>query len=317
MEFRTAYQPKESSVKINHRDGVIMIGSCFADSVGERMERSGFNVTLNPFGVLFNPLSIYAVIGNSLMKKEYTEKDFFLQNGRWVSYWFHGEISSVDLSEAVAMANHYTVQLLNDLKKAKWLTITFGTAWVYEHLSHSGPVANCHKVPSHQFSRRKLGVNEIVSEFSRLIEHLRNVNPELKILFTISPVRHVKDGLVENNWSKSTLNIAVHELIRRYEQTFYFPSFEILTDDLRDYRFYKKDMIHPNEVAVDYVWEIFSATYFSDETRALSTRVEKFFKGKDHRALHPDTEAHQEFMNKLGEERRQLMQMLPHLESKA
>lgn len=313
MEFRTVFQPKNASFKIDHRQKIMLIGSCFSEHIGDHLKSSGFRVMNNPFGVMFNPDAIRNCLRTIGTRKKFRSKDFFQHNGLWHSFQLHGDLSNPDLEEAIFTANSIIDEAYDFLLETDVLILTFGTAWVYEYNETGKRVANCHKVPNSKFTKVKMGVNDIISEMSWVLNHIQNVNPNIKVIFTISPVRHLADGFVENQWSKSTLNIAVHELIRRFENAEYFPSYELLMDDLRDYRFYEADMIHPNKEAIQYTWSAFKQSYFSAATIKLSEEAEKYHRSLLHRVMHPGTTEHKKFVASMEKDYQRLQKQLPWL----
>jgi len=316
MQFRTEFNFPPSPFQITHENKVMMIGSCFSEYISEKLQNAGFNIRTNPFGILFNPDSIKNCIRSIVAKKEFRKKDFFLHNEKWNSFYLHGDFSASTAEEASEKINISINEVHDFVKQAEYIFITLGTAWVYEQIETKKIVANCHKVPNKNFEKKKMGVNDIVSDLSYVINHLKNFNPDIKVIFTISPVRHLKDGFIENQWSKSTLNVAVHELLRRHEDVFYFPSFELIIDDLRDYRFFKSDMVHPTENAIDYVWEKFRGHYFSKSTMKLSEEVEQLKKNLQHKPFNADSAAHKSFLIKTEKEHVRLKKILPHLQFK-
>lgn len=284
MKFRTEINPAPADFGIGFKSKILFLGSCFATSIKQCMFRVHMDAHELEHGTLFNPQSINQALCDLIGKVRYTKNDLIEWEGKYYSMNHSGSYcnqSSSDLLEIVNYGIEKDASLLHD---ANVLVVTFGSAWVYRHLT-GGVVANCHKIPGTQFVKEKLGVNDIVSQFSRTLEHLFGVNPNLKVIFTLSPVRHWKDGAIENQWSKSILNVAIHELIRRFEKVSYFPAYELIMDDLRDYRFFKEDLLHPNQMAINYIWEKFQRTYFSEETLQGVQKVEKWKKGMDHRVL--------------------------------
>lgn len=294
--FRTELNPEPSKFKIGYENKAMFIGSCFSENISATMSEHGMRVINNPFGILFHPSAIRDCLDSIITKKKFNGSEFFLHNERYHHFALHSELSHSTLEKSVEEANTRIEFAHEFLKSASVLFITFGTAWVYEHKLSGTTVANCHKISSAEFNKRKLGVNDIVSEFSYLINHLRNFNPGLKIILTISPVRHLKDGFMENSHSKSTLNIAVHEIIRRFDNTDYFPAYELVMDDLRDYRFYNEDMVHPTQQAIDYVFSKFSDVYFESDTKELFNRVEELKKAAAHRPFSQNSDAHIKFL---------------------
>lgn len=307
MEFKTTIPPHNALFPLTHDHKIMLIGSCFSQEIGNKLNQCGFNTTINPFGTLFNPHSLVACLNHIIRNKKFTSADFFEHNGFWHSYKLHSSFSGQHLNDCIANVNRSISEGHTFLSTADTLIITFGSAWIYQLIENDTIVANCHKVPQQLFSKRKLGVNEVVAETSHLIEHLKGANPNLNIIFTISPVKHLKDGFIENNWSKSTLNVAVHELVRRFDFCDYYPAFEILNDDLRDYRFYKNDMVHPNELAVQYVFEHFCKAYFNEETMEIAHAFFALSKSVDHKTFNSDHPDHQKFISSFEKKANRLM----------
>lgn len=314
MQFRTEFNLPPSEIKMAHDHKIMTVGSCFALSIGNKLKNAGFNVSINPSGILFNPDSIKDCIGSIVSKKIFRSEDFFFHNGKYSSFRLHSDYSGEDEKEVLEKINASVEQAHRFIREAGFLFVTLGSAWVYEHISTGKIVANCHKVPGSEFRKKKMGINDIISNFSYVISHLKNINPGIKIIFTISPVRHIRDGFVENQWSKSTLNVAVHELLRRYDDVYYFPAYEFVIDDLRDYRFFEKDMVHPNDMAVDYVWEKFKQHYFTSDTIKLSEEVEQLNRNLMHRPFLSESEAYKSFVSKNEKELSRLKKLLPHLQ---
>lgn len=293
--FRTTVEPDRSPMTITPETKSLLIGSCFSENMGERLANHKFDVVVNPYGILFNPHSILHSLVAMLSDKEYSHDDLIRYDGMWHSFAHHGSFSAITEADCLQRINEFHAQGSAQLRQADFLVLTFGSAWVYEHFE-GNIVANCHKIPNTEFTKKKLGVNEIVNDWTHLITHMREVNPNLKIIFTISPVRHWKDGVVENNWSKSTLNIAVHELVRRFADVEYFPAYEIVIDDLRDYRFYEDDMLHPSKLAIDYVWEKFGQAYFSEDVLEYNEQIAKVRAAVGHKPHNPNAPKHQRFV---------------------
>ncbi|HYG49497.1 MAG TPA: GSCFA domain-containing protein [Flavobacteriales bacterium] len=297
MEFKTTLPVHKGHCQLDHSSRIMLVGSCFSTEVGSKLNQAGFHTLINPFGTLFNPHSIGESLNISVRNKKFGSADFFEHNGLWHSYKLHSQFSSFQLNEAISTINASIDTANKFIFNADVLIITFGTAWVYELKDSERIVANCHKMPQGMFSKRKLGINEIISDFSHLLEHLKGANPGLKVIFTVSPVKHLKDGFVENNWSKSTLNVSIHELVRRFEFCDYYPAFEILNDDLRDYRFYKNDLIHPNELAIQYVFEHFKKSYCTHETVQLANEFIQLSRSVEHRVLNPESNEYVKFVS--------------------
>ncbi len=295
MNFHLEFTPRPFSTTIHHQHKLLLIGSCFTENIGTKLKQHKFAVLENPNGILFNPISISKSVTSYTLNKRYAEADLFYQNECWNSWGHHSRFSHPDKEECLRGINQ-SQQAANDfIIKADWVFITVGSAFVYE-LGNSEVVANCHKVPTDKFHKRLLSVQEVVTTFKNMLDNLFAVNPTVKIIFTISPVRHLRDGFVENNRSKSTLIQAVHQLTDANENIFYFPAYELVMDDLRDYRFYAEDMVHPNYAATNYVWEKFVATCIDEPTHKLMKEINSVNAAKNHKPFHPGSEQHKNFL---------------------
>ena len=297
IEFRTKVDVQPFPFSLGYHTPMLFCGSCFTENIGSMMHERKLPILINPFGVVFNPISVKLVIERVLSGKSFDETELDFRNGLWYSYLHHTSFSSPDKEKCLELINAEQAKAADFIKKAQCLLVTFGTARVY-YLKQSGePVANCHKIPAKEFENRLLNVDEIVKEWSALIDKLLKQNPDLKVVFTISPVRHWKDGAIGNQQSKSILNVAVHELLNAYpKNAFYFPAYEILMDDLRDYRYYADDMLHPSKVAVEYIWEKFKSSIIDSNSLKLMVDVEKVISATSHRPFNPDTKDHQAFL---------------------
>lgn len=291
MEFHLNYTPTPSPVKITHTDKILLIGSCFAENIGEKLNSSKFNVTINPNGILFNPISISKAL-TAYIKNESNPKPE-INNNLYFSFEHHGSFSSTTKEELSDKIKNASQSAYSQLKEAKFLIITFGSAFAYRHIASDKIVANCHKLPQQEFKKELLSVEDIVTNYKLLFEELKKFNPQLNIILTVSPVKYLRDGIVENNLSKSILIQSVHQLLTA--NCHYFPAYELVTDDLRDYRFYKEDMAHPNEQAINYVWEKFSDVYFTLETRKLNEKIKDIKQAINHRPINENTSKHKEF----------------------
>ena len=285
--FKLTFNIPESKKKINLKDPILLIGSCFSDEIGEKLTQSKFKVLSNPFGTIYNPYSIFR-----LLKNEAEKNDLVESQGVYYHWDSHGVVSGLSKAEASALFENRVNETQAFFKQTKYLVITLGSAIVYE-VDNQKIVANCHKVPQSQFSKRFLSRKEITEQFASLYV---NLVPDLHIIFTISPVRHIRDGLVENNRSKSILINAVHEIVETYENVSYFPSFEIVMDELRDYRFFKPDMIHPSDEAIHYVWKRFIETYFDEESKTFLEEWGKLTAAIRHKPFQPKSNSHQQFI---------------------
>jgi hypothetical protein len=315
MEMHLNYTPAPSSVKISHADKVLLIGSCFAENIGEKLTSSKFNTVVNPNGILFNPASIATALRSYLQPETRNEKQES-NNGLHFSFEHHGSFSSTTKAELEEKIKNATHTAHKQLKEAKFLIITFGSAFAYRHLQTNSIVANCHKLPQQDFKKELLSVETIVADYKLLFEELKKFNPQLNIILTVSPVKYLRDGIVENNLSKAILIQSVHQLLTLNNQPStlnYFPAYELVTDDLRDYRFYKEDMAHPNEQAINYVWEKFSNVYFSEETNSLIKNIKDITQAASHRPINENTEQHQKFKQAYLQKCNELEKKYPNL----
>lgn len=311
--FRTVIELPDGDFQIEHSDRVFFAGSCFAENMARRMRRSKFNLSCNPFGVLYNPLSIADMFGTLESRKVFSESDLIPShdNSLWCSFSFHGSFSGEEPYEVLRQMNGAVDQGADAVEVADIVVITFGTAWVYQLLDTEHIVANCHKFPESIFSRRLLLAEEIVDRYVDLIETtLKNS----RIILTVSPIRHLSDGLHENTISKSVLHLAVQELVNRYDRVSYFPAYEIQIDDLRDYRFYADDMLHPSNLAIDYIWSKFSDGLFSQDTKDLIVECEKITKAQSHRPFNPASPAHLKFRESVTSRILKLQEEAPHID---
>lgn len=294
--FRTVIEEIKSPFKIDHQDLVLTMGSCFAQEIGEKLSQNKFNTTINPLGTIFNPISIFELLELSLEPSLALEEATIERDGLYYNYKVHSSFCADTKEGLLSRINDSLVQVKSDLEKAKVLFITFGTAWVYETREDETLVANCHKVPKDNFNKRLLELNEIVDAFFNLKETIHTINPDLQIVLTVSPIRHTKESLTLNSASKSILRLACHYLSDMAKDVHYFPSYEIVMDDLRDYRFYEKDMIHLNEQGLDYIWEAFSRTFFSKNTQSTTLDWQKVSQSIEHKAFNPSNPKHQKFL---------------------
>ena len=294
MKFRTEIEVTPLAEGLEYGAKIFALGSCFAENISERLRRSKFSIASNPFGILFNPASIAAAIDRLADARSFAVCDITAGKEGYFSFDAHSSLDGKTHTEAFGNLNKAVAQGAKSLAEADWVILTFGTAWVYEH--EGRVVANCHKQPASQFERRRLSVTEIVERYSRLFEGILR---DKKVVLTVSPVRHIGDGLQENSVSKATLRLAVEELVAKYENAHYFPSYEILIDDLRDYRYYADDLAHPSNMAVDYVWERFCDVVLTDAAKAKLLQVEQIVAAAEHRPFNPESEAHKAFCRKM------------------
>jgi hypothetical protein len=293
--FRTELFLKTLSHPIELKSKVLTIGSCFSTSIGQQLADNKFNCLVNPFGSIYNPISIHKLLLFALENKSPSENSYLTNEGLSKNYDFHSSFSSPSktaveekMQSAISNAQFF-------LQSADYIIITYGTAFVYERKDTGEIVANCHKQPSEYFTRRLLSVDEIVSSFKNIVQSIKAKHPNIKFVLTVSPVRHIKDTLELNSVSKSILRIAAHQL-KEQPNIDYFPAYELMMDDLRDYRFYEADMIHPNQQAIDYIWDKFSNQYFSDSTRNFIKQWKETKAALNHRPFNPEGEAHRKFL---------------------
>lgn len=304
-EFRTPLQLTPGSHKIGLRTPVLTVGSCFSDAIGGALKEHKFHASVNPFGVIFNPLSIHRVIQASLGNTEF-EPDSYLVNGDvHLNYHLHSQVSSLKRAELEKSIRDRLGNANTFLKNASWLMITYGTAFIYTITETGMVVANCHKQPASTFTKSLLSPEEIANSFDDLLTALKKINPQLRIILTVSPVRHIKDTIELNTVSKAVLRYACHLITTKHTDVEYFPAYEIMMDDLRDYRFYEADMIHPNEQAESYIWEQFTHRYMDDETRSFIRDWRKIRAALNHRPFHPDSSRHQVFVQRALERLRE------------
>ena len=310
MDYTSLFMPVQipaSSWKIGYDDQILLMGSCFADSMCAKLHEHYFRVEGNPFGVLYNPASIAMAIEMARKSQTIEDKDLVEHGGLWHSMAHHGVFSDVDMAVVLDKCNGSIVALRQALENATVITITFGTAWVYEYAGKV--VGNCHKIPANQFVRRRMTVEEIVATWQPLVEAM----PDKKWLFTVSPIRHVKDGLHENHINKGILLQAVEQLTKQTGCS-YFPAYEIMLDELRDYRYYAEDMVHPSSMAVEYIWQRLVETYMTADTQAEMKKLHQLWRDEHHRFIHPDSMEAKRFLERLGQKKHELQEDYPWIE---
>lgn len=312
------FHKQENNLLINYNSSILLLGSCFAEHIGEKLEYYKLKNLSNPFGILFHPLAIKNLVFNAINKKEFSKAHIFLQNEQWHCFDAHSRLDSTSKELLIETLNQQNKLVLDQLETSTHLIITLGTAWVYRFLKTNEVVANCHKVAQKEFSKELLSVTEIIEILSEIYSMVKGINPICKIIFTISPVRHLKDGFIENTRSKAHLIAAVHQFINLQseigsQQLFYFPSYEIIMDELRDYRFYNEDLLHPNPIAVNYIWQKFQETWFSEEAISFSKRIEAVQKSLNHKPFNAESKAHKIFLENLDQEKTQIKAFFPHI----
>lgn len=308
MHFRTQIPIPKSNHPLDYNSKIVSLGSCFAENMGEKFQYFKFQNEINPFGIIFNPVSIEKIIDKAINKEMFGEEDVFFYNERWHCFDVHSDLSNSNKDELVASLNAILQSVNHQIAKSTHLIITYGTSWVYRNLESDAIVANCHKVPQKQFTKELLSVETIKESIAKTVDLVHLVNSDCAIIFTVSPVRHIKDGFVENQWSKANLITAIHQTINhKPEKINYFPSYEIMMDELRDYRFYAEDMLHPNQVAIDYIWKRFKETTISEMAYAVMEEVEGIQKSLSHKPFNPKSESHLKFESKLSEKMTKLV----------
>lgn len=296
MKFRTQVPILKGEHLINYQSKIMLLGSCFVVNIGEKLGYYQFQHIVNPFGILFHPLAIEKLFYFIQTNKEFSEKDIFYHNERWHCFDVHSDLSDGVAERLIFNLNEQLRMMRESVVGASHIIVTLGTAWVYKQVGTDCYVANCHKVPHREFVKELLGVDMIVRSLRNITNIIEDFNPLVQIIFTVSPVRHIKDGFVENQVSKSRLISAIYELTSgRKGGSGYFPSYEIMMDELRDYRFYMEDMLHPNGTAVDYIWERFRDTWIDPTAFDVMEQVAVIERGKGHRPFNINSEEYQKF----------------------
>lgn len=283
MDFRTEIRIEPQNRLIDYSTPVLFTGSCFSGEMASKMREGLMPVLSNPTGVVYNPVSVSSALRSLIAGKTYTEEDLWFHNGKWLSFAHYTDFSADDRDACLERINRVASEAIGFIKRANFLFITFGTAWIYRRVDTGEAVSNCHKIPASFFSRELLSVSSIVKDWRELISEICRFNPGLSVIFTISPVRHWKDGAHGNQVSKSVLFLAVEELQKIFPDVGYFPSYELLLDDLRDYRFYANDMLHPSEAATDYIWKKFSDALLESRARKLWKEISEISRASRHR----------------------------------
>ena len=311
--FQTKIDIPVSEITISYDDCIMTVGSCFAENIGNKLKDVYFDTDINPFGVLYNPVSIKNSLELLLQNNPFTPEDIFENKSLWQSFAHSSRFTGLSEVECLNNINSRLISSVDFLQKTNVLMITFGTARVFREKKSGRVVSNCHKLPSTDFERCILTENEIVTDYTDLLVTLQSLCPDLNIIFSVSPIRHWKDGAHENNISKSILLMAIDELQKQHKNVHYFPAYEILLDELRDYRFYAPDMLHPSEVAVDYIWSRFSETYFTDHTLQLKKRLEQLVADRAHRPFQPNSTEYKKFLEHTEKRKAEILHDFPFL----
>jgi hypothetical protein len=296
MEFFLPFHIQSFPFNISHREKILFMGSCFSEEIGNRLADLKFNIFQNPNGILYDPPSISQAIFSYIENAPIRQENLFESNGIWHSWKHHSSFSGINKNDVVAKIQASQSEAHSFLKEAEFLFITFGTAYYYQLHNDKEIVANCHKAPSHFFDKKMLAIQEMIDVMIQTIKVLQRFNPSIKVIFTVSPVKHVRDGVVENNRSKARLIEATHSIIEQQENVFYFPSFELVNDILRDYRFFKSDLVHPADSAIDFVFEKFSDSFFDLQTKKIIDEIKKIKAAVNHKVFFRESEQHQKFI---------------------
>ena len=300
MQFTTKIPVQKSSFPIDYDSKIMLLGSCFAENMGNKFDYFKFQSITNPFGIIFNAVSLEKLIRRAIENRTFTENDIFFHNDLWHCYEVHSELSNPDKELFLSNLNSILTSANKQISLLTHCIITLGTSWVYRNIETNEIVANCHKVPQKQFTKELLSIEQTEKSLQNIVGLIHSMNPNCNFVFTVSPVRHIKDGFTENTLSKSHLIATIHKTITHHPSPIiYFPAFEIMMDELRDYRFYAEDMLHPNQTAIDYIWMQFFENYISESVFGLMNEIGSIQKGLQHRPFNPNTESHQKFLNQL------------------
>ncbi|MFY7988316.1 MAG: GSCFA domain-containing protein [Flavobacterium sp.] len=338
MQFTTKIPVQKSNFPIDYDSKILLLGSCFAENMGKKFEYFKFQATTNPFGIIFNVVSLEKLIRRTVENRIFTENDIFFHNDLWHCFDVHSELSNLDKEEFLSNLNSILESTHEQIASLTHCIITLGTSWIYRNIKTNEIVANCYKVPQKEFTKELLSINQTEESLQNIVSLIHYVNPNSKFIFTVSPVRHIKDGFIENTLSKAHLIAAIHSVINQNFSTTlelttnqnqknnklspithhpspmtYFPAYEIMMDELRDYRFYAEDMLHPNQTAIDYIWMGFFENYISESVFGLMNEICSIQKGLQHRPFNPNTESHQKFLKNLKTKMTTIEKKLPFI----
>jgi len=303
---------KQSKNQIDYDSNILLLGSCFSENIGSKLDYFKFKNIQNPFGVLFHPKAIETVVVNAIEEKVYKDEDIFLLNEQWHCFDAHSKLSRLTKEEVLEVLNNQIKVTKKQIQHASHIFITLGTAWIYRHNKSNSIVANCHKVPQKEFTKELMPIQDIIQSLNNIDSAIKKVNAKVSVIFTVSPVRHLKDGFIENTQSKAHLIMAIHTILNNDVQ--YFPSYEIMMDELRDYRFYDEDMVHPNKLAINYIWNKFVEVWISEASKKTRDEVAFVQNGLQHKPFNPNSEAHQAFLQKLEKKKVILQSHYAHIE---
>ena len=341
MQFTTKIPVQNTRFPIDYDSKILLLGSCFAENIGKKFDYFKFQSTTNPFGIIFNAVSLEKLIRRAVENKKFTEKDIFFHNELWHCYEAHSELSSPDKQDFLSKLNIVLAATNQQISSLTHCIITLGTSWVYRNIESNEIVANCHKVPQKQFTKELLSISQTEESLQNIVSLIHSVNPNCNFIFTVSPVRHIKDGFVENTLSKAHLITAIHSVLNQKFSTslelttqiqqrtidsiqtpitqnpsplIYFPAFEIMMDELRDYRYYAEDMLHPNAIAIAYIWEQFVGSTCTEETKSIMNEIDTIQKSLAHKPFNAETESHQKFLVKLHQKIKEFKQLHPNID---
>ena len=312
MKLQTQVTLTKAENLIDYNSQLLLLGSCFVENIGDKLDYFKFHTVQNPFGILFHAIAIENLIIRAIHQNEYAENDVFFLNDKWQCYYAHSDLSAVSKEQLLLNLNRGLAQTRKQIEKASHILITLGTAWVYQSKSTGKVVANCHKVPQKEFDKKLLSVKEIEKSLENTIQQINSINKKAQFIFTISPVRHLKDGFVENQVSKAHLLAAIHQVISKGKVN-YFPSYEIMMDELRDYRFYAEDMVHPNKTAIQYIWEKFVEVWINKNSTSNMDDVDAIQRALAHKPFNLEAENHQKFLKSLEIKILALQKKLPFI----
>ena len=313
MKLQTNIPLQKVSPQIDYQSRLLLLGSCFAQNIGKKLGHYKFQQLQNPLGILFQPKAIEKMILMAVKNEDFKEKDIFFHNERWHGFDAHSKLSNSNKAQLLLELNKGLQKTRDYLQEATHIILTLGTAWAYRYLKTDQLVGNCHKVPQQEFSKELLTAKAVIESIEELMAGIRSLNSNAAVIFTISPVRHLKDGFVENQRSKAHLISAVHHSLKA-DSVYYFPAYEIMMDELRDYRFYKEDMVHPNELAINYIWEHFKKCWISADEIKIMEKVDEVQKGLRHMPFNSDSEQHRKFVKSLEEKIVYLQKVYPHMQ---
>jgi hypothetical protein len=303
MDLLLKFEPKKNDTLIDYQQKIMLLGSCFTEHIGNFLSDHKFEVVQNPNGILFDTLSVSRNLTSYIENKKYTTDNLFYTNELWQSWQHHSIFSGMDKEKVLEEINESQTKANEFLKTTDWLIITLGSSYAYKltdkvptEIALDSYVTNCHKAPLQWFDKYLIPIEEQIASLDNVIYRLKILNPNIKIIFTISPVRHIRDGVVENNRSKARLLETVHHLVNKFNHLYYFAAYEILIDVLRDYRFYDIDMVHPNYVATKFVLQHFTNSFFTEQSLQLLEKIKPIIIAKKHKAFNPDSLAHKKFM---------------------